>query len=223
MDGEVIAVCGMRFEAAIAQGPGVRAVLPASLGGPLPPCRGLVSFGFAGALDASLRAGDCLLPETVLTPDGAVGVDAAWRAALLHMLPYAHGGALAGVVQPVLSAADKSSLRDATGAGAVDMESHLVAHAARRNGLPFVVLRVVVDTAARGVPASAVAALGADGGLSVAALVRSLAIHPAQLPALLSLAVCALAARRSLHAARALAGEGFAMPGHFGGGLPSFS
>jgi hopanoid-associated phosphorylase len=223
MDREVIVVCGMRFEAGIARGPGVRTLFPASLRAPLPACRGIVSFGFAGALDPSLVAGDCLLPETVLTTEGPAAVDSAWRAALLHMLPYAHGGVLAGVGRPVLSTADKSSLRASTGAGAVDMESDLVAQAARRNGLPFVVLRVIVDTAARSVPTCAVAALDTDGSLSLPALARSLAAHPSQLPALLSLAPGALAARRSLHAARALAGDAFALPGHFDGGLPSFS
>jgi hypothetical protein len=52
---------------------------------------------------------------------------------------------------------------------------------------------------------------------------RSLAAHPAQLPALVSLAASALAARRSLHAARALAGDAFALPRHLDGGFPSFS
>jgi hypothetical protein len=52
---------------------------------------------------------------------------------------------------------------------------------------------------------------------------RSLAAHPFELPALVSLAGYALAARRSLHAARSLAGEDFSLPRHFGGGCPSCS
>ncbi|MGZ5198851.1 MAG: phosphorylase family protein [Telluria sp.] len=223
MAADVIAVCGMRFEAAIAEGPNVRVVRAAGLADALPGCRGVVSFGCAGALDPMLRAGDCLLPETVLTPHGAASVDPAWRDALRRMLPYAHDGVLAGVDEPVRSAPEKAGLWNATGARAVDMESHRAALAARRHGLRFVALRVIVDPAGCNVPECAVAAFGADGTLSMAALMRSLAAHPSQLPALLSLSACALAARRSLHAARALAGPAFSLPGHLDGGRPSCS
>jgi hopanoid-associated phosphorylase len=223
MDGDVIAVCGMGFEAAIAEGAGVK-VLPAEgLADALPACRGLISFGCAGALDPSLRAGDCLLPDAVLTAEGPAAVDPGWHDALRRMLPYAHAGTLAGVSAPVCGTLEKSRLWHATGACAVDMESHLAALAARRHGLRFAVLRVIVDPAGRSVPGCAVAALGAGGDLSVPALMRSLAAHPFELPALVSLAGYALAARRSLHAARSLAGEDFSLPRHFGGGCPSCS
>lgn len=212
MEGEVVAVCGMDFEAAIARGPHVRAVRAADLAQLPPGCVGLISFGCAGALDPSLRAGDCLLPEAVITPDGAAPVDPAWRASLRRMLPYAQGGLLAGVDEPVCTVPGKARLRRATGARAVDMESHPAALAARAHGLRFAALRVIVDPSSRRVPASALAALGPDGALSAAALVRSLAAHPTDLPALISLAADALAARRSLHAARALAGDAFALP-----------
>jgi hopanoid-associated phosphorylase len=223
MEGSVIAVCGMRFEAAIAHGSNVRVVHAGGLAEALPGCRGLISFGCAGALDPALRPGDCVLPQAVLTPEGAVAVDPAWHEALRHMLPYAHGGILAGADAPVASVSDKARLWRASGACAVDMESHLAALAARRHGLRFAALRVIVDPAGRSVPDCALAAFGADGELSVAALMRSLAAHPAQLPALVALAGSALAARRSLHAARALAGDAFALPRHLDGGFASFS
>jgi hopanoid-associated phosphorylase len=220
---EVIAVCGMRAEAAIAAGPHVRVVHAAGVGAALAGCRGLISFGCAGALDPSLRAGDCLLPATVLTPQGPVSVDPAWREALRRMLPYAQDGCLAGVDAPVLSAPDKARRWHESGARAVDMESHMVALAARRHALPFAALRVIVDPASCSVPGCAAAALGADGTLRLPALLRALAAHPRELPALLALAGHALAARRSLHAARALAGDAFALPGHRDGGFPSCS
>jgi hopanoid-associated phosphorylase len=223
MNGDVVAVCGMDFEAAIARGCGVRVVHAAGLADALSGCRGIISFGCAGALDPSLRAGDCLLPHAVLTPHGVAAVDPGWHDALRHMLPYALDGTLAGVDEPVRSVAEKARLWQASGARAVDMESHLAALAAQRDGLRFAALRVIVDPAGRSVPDCAVAAFRVDGELSPGALMRSLAAHPGQLPALVSLAGCALAARRSLHAARALAGEAFALPRHLDGGLPSCS
>lgn len=212
MQGEVVAVCGMDFEAAIARGPHVRVVRAAELGLLPPTCAGLISFGCAGALDPSLHPGDCLLPDSVITPDGTAAVDPAWRESLRRLLPYAHGGLLAGVDAPVCTVEDKARLRRDTGARAIDMESHPAALAARQHGLRFAALRVIVDPSRCRVPASALAALGGDGTLSIAALLRSLGAHPADLPALVRLAVDALAARRSLHAARALAGDAFALP-----------
>ncbi len=215
-DADVIAVCGLRFEAAIAAGPGVRVLrslgMPEEAIGELKSCAGIISFGCAGGLDPMLRAGDCMLPEAVQTPEGAVETDAAWRAALRHMLPYASGGLLAGVSAPCSGSADKDRLRR-LGARAVDMESHRAALAARRLGIPFAVLRVIADPAARSIPSCALAGLR-DDELALAPVLRALAAHPTQLPALLMLAVDALAAKRTLLAARALAGGRFSLPGH---------
>ena len=57
----------------------------------------LMSFGFAGALDSSLRPGDLVLPETVHA-GYPMSVDLGWRSRLRQMLPASlnvSGGALA--------------------------------------------------------------------------------------------------------------------------------
>jgi nucleoside phosphorylase len=63
----------------------------------------------------------------------------------------------------------------------VDMESAVVARAARRHGLPFVILRVIVDPAHRPLPKSAVAATDSDGKVNVPAALGSLVRDPRQI------------------------------------------
>ncbi|GAB3463759.1 phosphorylase [Massilia terrae] len=213
-EAEVIAVCGLPFEAAIAAGPRVRVVralgLPDEALRKLGVCAGIISFGCAGGLDPALRPGDCLLPDAVQTPAGIVEADRQWLAALRRMLPYAHGGALIGAARPCSEAADKVRLWR-LGARAVDMESHRAALAARSLGTPFVALRAIADPAWRTVPSCVLAGLS-SGEVALAPMLRALAAHPTQLPALLMLAADALVAKRTLQAARALAGDAFSVP-----------
>lgn len=215
-EAQVIAVCGLAFEAAIAAGPRVQVVrsvglVDAALAG-FPAGGGIISFGCAGGLDPALKPGDCLLPDAVHTPEGTIETDPHWLAALRRMLPYAGGGLITGASDPLCEKGDKDRLWRRIGARAVDMESHRAALLARKLGVPFVALRAVADPAWRRLPACAVAGLRGDGAATLAPVLRALAAHPAQLPSLLMLAADALAARRTLHAARALAGAAFALP-----------
>jgi hypothetical protein len=94
--------------------------------------------------------------------------------------------------------AEKQALWQQTGCAAVDLESGVVAQFAEELGLPFGVLRVICDPARRGLPPASLVALDADGHVSVAAVLRSLARHPLQVGGLLALATDAARARRSL-------------------------
>ena len=75
----------------------------------------------------------------------------------------------------VVDAAAKAALHSATGALAVDMESHVAAAFAAAHGLPFAALRVISDGADRALPKAAQAGMKPDGGMDV----------PRQLPALI--------------------------------------
>lgn len=122
----------------------------------------LISWGTAGAL-AGARAGDIVIAETVLGPgeqrysaDRELG--SGLRERLAGVAPL-HAGLLVSVEIPVATVAEKARLGSDTGALAVDMESAGVADAAVGAGVPFAVLRVIVDEAGRAVPPAAVAAL----------------------------------------------------------------
>ena len=73
---------------------------------------------------------------------------------------------LAGVDSAVVSPVAKRALRSATGALAVDMESHVAAAFAAQHGLPFAAVRVVCDPAHRALPDLIATALRPDGEVS---------------------------------------------------------
>jgi len=109
------------------------------------------------------------------------------------------GGKLLTSAQAIATLEDKARAYRETGAGLVDMESLGVARIAAMHGMPFIAVRVIVDTAADVLPA-AVAAASRDGQVRIGRLIRALAGSPADLGAILRLAQRYRAATRSLAA-----------------------
>jgi hopanoid-associated phosphorylase len=157
----------------------------------------LMSFGVAGGLAPGLARGSLIVADRVLSDGASHDTDAAWHRRLLTALPEARSGIVFGSGRIVASAAAKAECHRATGAVAVDMESHLVAAVAARAGLPFAVLRAVADSAECDLPAAAVAAFGGNG-IAYRALILSLLRRPGQLPDLLRLGFDTRAALKSL-------------------------
>jgi adenosylhomocysteine nucleosidase len=125
----------------------------------------LLSFGVAGALDPALSCASAVLPEAVLRRAEEPGSRAllryetcrSWRARLVSALQgqaRVASGTLLSSPTPVSLAALKAQLFHDTGALAVDMESAAVAEVAASHGLPFLALRVILDTAADSLPES---------------------------------------------------------------------
>lgn len=188
----------------------------------------LVSFGLAGGLDPALAPGSIVIADAVLGQGNQRPTDPAWRDALRAALPHAICGPLLADDVPVLEVEAKRQRHLATGALAVDMESHRVAELASTRGWPLVVCRVVADPATRAVPPAALAAMGVNGDIAFAPLLRSLLARPAQLGALAALARDTASARRALRtAAQALSrswpaayGAGYgAVDGRAGGAM----
>ena len=96
---------------------------------------------------------------------------------------------IAGVDWPVSSPCDKRALHAATGASAADMESHIGADLAVRHGLPFAMVRVIADPVSREIPQAALIAMRSDGAMNAIASLRAIARDPAQIPALMRIAV----------------------------------
>lgn len=216
----VLAVSGMDFEARIAGGPGIEpmyghrdVMLARALDIRLMQgCAGVISFGVAGGLDATLPPGTVIVATAVRGGEMSYSTSPYWTAALRRALPQAASGLLAGSDTPVTTVADKTALHEAHGALAVDMESHIAARAAQAHGIPFAALRVVIDPADRPVPPLAVAGMAADGSTDVGAIVRGLLKAPHQLGGLLRLGRDASAAKAALVAARRAVGDRFALP-----------
>ena len=217
----VVAVTGLAKEARIAEGPGVCAIagggdpqrLASALGHELARgARAVISFGIAGGLAENIAAGAWLVPRAVVTQDARWPCNMAWAALLAERLPGAITADLAGVDAPVMRSDAKRALHRATGAAAVDTESHIAAAIASRHGLPFAAFRVIADRALRQLPPVASVAITSDGRVSRTAVLRSLAQTPAQIPLLLLAAVDARRAFRALLRGRRLLGPGLGCP-----------
>lgn len=161
----------------------------------------LVSWGMAGALDPSLRPGQLVLPSAVIASDGArIPTSADWRArlgsALSEQLAVSDGLLLTSPVL-ITSVAAKATAWRTTQAVAVDMESSAVGQVAAARALPFIAVRVIVDTAVDLLPSAVIAASRA-GQVQHWRLVRELALAPGDVAALLRLAARYRAAKRTL-------------------------
>ncbi len=133
--------------------------------------------------------------------------DGNWSAALVTALR-ARSGAVLGSNAIIADAESKAVAHAATGAIAVDMESHIAAAIAQRHNLPFAVARVVSDAADRTLPKAAQAGMAADGSMDIGAVLRALAADPLQLPALIRVGVEAGKAFRELCRGRDFLGPG---------------
>ncbi|MDT8427662.1 MAG: purine and other phosphorylase-like protein, family 1 [Pseudomonadales bacterium] len=149
----------------------------------------LLSWGMAGALAPDLVSGQILCPRRVLTDDGqSYPVDPVLHADCLDKVcPDALSGDLFCSEAPVLTVAAKQELYCHHAAIAVDMESAAIAAVALERGLPFVVLRCVLDSSQTALPSLCISAVDAYGQVQTWSLLRSLLSRPTEsflLPAL---------------------------------------
>jgi adenosylhomocysteine nucleosidase len=170
-------------------------------------CRALLAWGMAGGLDTTLSAGALLVPRAVL---GEATVSFAVEPAL-HDALYKALACCGPVTEPIVSTAmavrtraAKTELAARSGAVAVDMETVAVAAAAARAGVPFAVVRAVVDTADLELPQVALRALSPEGRLQFAACAAALVRDPGALASLWLLARYQRRALRNLRRAALL-------------------
>jgi hopanoid-associated phosphorylase len=174
----------------------------------------LVSWGVAGGLDPDLEPGTVVLPDVVVDTDGSsYPVDVAWRDRLLMRLrsrvvtctsPLVHA------TQPITAPAEKIELHRRTRAAAVDMESAAVAAVANEVGIPFLVVRVVVDAAGVRLPEVALTMCDEGGRLKKSAVWR-LVFQPGEWRGMLRLGRANTAAGRSMREVWSAAGPDLAL------------
>ena len=154
--------------------------------------RAVVSTGFAGALDPSLRIGDIFLATTVFSENRR------YRGSRpLHCPADLRCGSLLTVDHIVQSCEAKRRLAR-RGAHAVDMEAVSVAAVTAEQGLPFFCLRAISDGAGQDFPVDLNRALRADGTFSPWSLVAQAALRAGRWGELLRLWRDARVAARSL-------------------------
>lgn len=175
--GMLLSVAGMGPAAAAA---GTHALIAAG-------AHAILGWGFAGGLDPQLKCGAVLLPAEILNTVGArIAVSEAWRGALQSALAPRHrhlSSALLTSPTAIATAAEKARLFATSRAAAVDMESFITAQIAQQHALPFVCLRVIIDTAEDELPAAIRQAADQYGELRLGRLLLTLARTPRQLGA----------------------------------------
>jgi adenosylhomocysteine nucleosidase len=161
----------------------------------------LMTFGLAGGLDPSLETGCIVLPGELISRDGArFHTSQLWRERIVAAL----GSSMAVTQSTLLTSpaaidtptAKAAAFRD-TGAAAVDMESVAVAEVAAIHKLPFIAVRVIVDTATDVLPPAVLAASRA-GRVQIGRLLAGLIVAPGEIAALIRLALRYRTAMRAL-------------------------
>ncbi|MEX0692812.1 MAG: hypothetical protein WD075_00065 [Rhodospirillales bacterium] len=138
---------------------------------------GILSFGSAGAASPDMKPGDLLVASGVRDPAGIVHpTDQAWTetlAAALGVSPVTVAG-----MDQVAGAATKSALHHQHGVAAVDMESHIAASLTIQAGIPFCVLRAIVDPVSFEMPGYVLDTVRPDGSVSILPVLAGLCLQP---------------------------------------------
>jgi nucleoside phosphorylase len=154
--------------------------------------------GFAGALKSSVTLGEIVACEKV--QDHANRETETCDADLLAHASENGAKRIATLLTTdhvANTATEKNRL--STLADAVDMESYAILHAANKKAVPTAVLRVISDSFDRDMPAELDTIVDSQGHVKIAGVVRYVAKHPFNVPALVRLG------RESKTAAEALA------------------
>jgi adenosylhomocysteine nucleosidase len=168
---------------------------------------GLLSWGFAGALDDSLTPGTVMLPQNVISATReSYPVTADWHRQLHRVL----ASRIPVVTDSLVESATIVERHDAkrrlarqTRAAAADMESGALARLAIGRKTPFAVVRVITDTASSEIPKSVVQALDRHGAVKLRSCLARAFLRPPDTVAMIKLAMQFNAARTSLKKASA--------------------
>ena len=162
----------------------------------------LISWGCAGALVDSLNPGDLVLADVLIDAEGCqTAIQSDWlKATQSVLIPFfkVRTGSLVESKAIVATSEDKKQLHLTTNAIAVDMESIAIAKIARLNNVPFLAIRVIADPAAMNLPKAINYALNNEGEVVLGKLLLFIALHPTQIPALISLGLHFNAAKNTL-------------------------
>lgn len=165
-------------------------------------CSTLISFGFAGALDPRLAAGDLVLPTSVMDPVGNIfNTDE-----ILHTKISNHfskkftlaGGKVFGSKKIIWTAKEKKMIFVRHRATTVDMESLGVAQAAQESNCAFLIIRAISDTASQDLPSESLRSIKLDHQIRLANIFWKLSTNLNEFPSMLQLAKNSRKARTKL-------------------------
>jgi adenosylhomocysteine nucleosidase len=144
----------------------------------------LLGAGVAGGLTPDLGTGDLVVGHRILDargetppPHGVLVVAAAAK-------PGAQQGTLLSLDRVLVSSAEKEEWAARVGPppAAVDMESAAWARAAAAAGVPFLVVRIISDTAEEELPGYLSRCMDSQGGIRRSAVAMEALLHPRTIP-----------------------------------------
>jgi len=157
-----------------------------------------ISSGFAGALRPTYNVGDILAASAVQQLGESKIIECSQNLSVAAYENHAVRAKMFLMVdKPVTSAQEKERLSPF--ADAVDMESFAVLEIAEQKNIPAVAIRVISDRFGENLPADIDTTVDEFGRVKIGGVVKHIASHPLQLPALIRLG------RHSRAAAQALA------------------
>jgi nucleoside phosphorylase len=160
------------------------------------PVTALIGAGLAGALSPELEAGELLVARQVRDGAGPVAdPDPSWVARALGRGNGGRGVVLVTVGEPLWSTESKAVLLrrlSPPAPTAVDTESSAWARVASEHGIPYLIVRSLLDPAEEGLPALLARCQDRDGALHRGRVVAQALLHPHAAAELLAL-------RRQVH------------------------
>lgn len=179
---------------------------------------GIVSFGLAGALSNELKPGCIILASEVVLSNGhqRIPTCSLWRkrfqSRLTTLLPTTSTveDKLASSNRVIRSCLERTELLEGTGAIAVDMESGAVATYASYANIPFLVVRVIVDSLRYDLPDTVLTVIDSNGNCNLPHILSMLVKHPLQGKVLMQLGLDTFLALSMLRRVARKVGANFA-------------
>jgi adenosylhomocysteine nucleosidase len=136
----------------------------------------MLSAGFAGGLDPSLKRNDLVMPHEIADLEGNL-IEVTARTSDMPASVRTRGRLLT-VDRVITRTAEKAELREVNQADLLDMESSELAHLARERSLPFASMRVISDDAAVELAPEIASLLTRSGSYQLGAAMRAIWHRP---------------------------------------------
>jgi len=145
-----------------------------------------IASGLAGALKETHKVGDILAARAVQHLGKSKTIECSRNLCMAAIENKATEAKMFLTVEELISTAEKKRQLSPF-ADAVDMESFAILSVAKQKNLPAVAIRVISDRFDQDMPASIDTTIDERGHVKIGGVVRQVASHPLQLPALIRL------------------------------------